>query len=84
MSPETKQEGTVMVISRKNLPPEVEADRKLVRKLLGLRSDLQEFKIVYGSVAEKDDVVAVQTRVQNLLAHNLESRYFSLNPGGIP
>ena len=77
MSPETKQEGTVMVISRKELPPEVEADRKLVRKLLALRSDLQEFKVVYGSVAEKDDVVAVQTRsafqILNLLGSTVEA-----------
>jgi hypothetical protein len=76
MSPETKQEGTVMVISRKDLPPEVEADRKLVRKLLGLRSDLNEFKVVYGSVPEKDDVVAVQTRsgfqILNLLGSTVE------------
>jgi hypothetical protein len=77
VSPETKQEGTVMVISRKDLPPEVEADRKLVRKLLGLRTDLQEFKVVYGSVPEKDDVVAVQTRsglqILNLLGSTVEA-----------
>ncbi|MGJ0485734.1 MAG: hypothetical protein ACR65R_14575 [Methylomicrobium sp.] len=76
MSPETKQEGTVMVISRKDLPPEVEADRKLVRKLLGLRSDLNEFKVVYGAMTEKDDVVAVQThsgfQILNLLGSNVE------------
>ncbi|MDP1663505.1 MAG: hypothetical protein Q8L79_00125 [Methylobacter sp.] len=76
VSPETKQEGTVMVISRKDLPPEVEADRKLVRKLLGLRTDVQEFKVVYGSVPEKDDVVAVQTRsglqILNLLGSTVE------------
>ncbi|MDO9269455.1 MAG: hypothetical protein Q7T96_10145 [Methylobacter sp.] len=77
MSKETKQEGTVLVISRKDLPPEVEADRSLVRKLLGLRSDVQEFKVVYGSVPEKDDVVAVQTRsgfqILNLLGSTVEA-----------
>lgn len=76
VSPETKQEGTVMVITRKDLPPEVEADRKLVRKLLGLRTDVPEFKVVYGSVPEKDDVVAVQTRsgfqILNLLGSTVE------------
>ena len=65
-----------MVISQKDLPPEVEADRTLVRKLLGLRSDLQEFKIVYGTVSGKDDVIAVQTRsgfqILNLLGSNVE------------
>jgi len=76
MSPETKQEGTVMVMSRKDLPPEVEADRKLVRKLLGLRSNLNEFKVVYGAMTEKDDVIAVQTRsgfqILNLLGSTVE------------
>lgn len=42
--------------------PKVRADRELVRKLLGLRADLQEFKVVYGAVSDKDDVIAVQTR----------------------
>ena len=62
MSSETKQEGTIMTISQKDLPPEVQADRELVRKLLGLRPNLQEFKIVYGTVSGKDDVIAMQTR----------------------
>jgi hypothetical protein len=76
ISKDTKQEGTVMVISRKELSPEVEADRKLVRKLLGLRSDQQEFRVVYGAVPEKDDVIAVQTRsgfqILNLLGSDVE------------
>lgn len=73
---DTKQEGTVMVIGQQNLPAEVEADRAVVRKLLGLRPDVQKFKIVYGSVPESDEVVAVQTRsayqILNLLGSNVE------------
>ena len=61
-SKESKLEGIVMTISRKNLPPGIQADRDLVRKLLGLRPDLQEFKVIYGGMSDKDDVVAVQTR----------------------
>jgi len=61
-SKESKLEGIVMTISRKNLPPAIQADRDLVRKLLGVRSDLQEFKVIYGGMSDKDDVVAVQTR----------------------
>jgi len=76
VSKESKQEGTVMVISQKNLPPEIEADRALVRKLLGLRSDLQEFKIISGTVSGKDDTIAMQTRsgfqILNLLGSNVE------------
>lgn len=62
VSKESKLEGMVMTISQKNLPPEVQANRDLIRKLLGVRSDLEEFKVVYGGLSNKDDVVAVQTR----------------------
>ena len=76
VSKETKQEGTIMTISQKNLPPEIQADRELVRKLLGLRPDLQEFKVIYGGVSDKDDVIAVQTRsglqILNQLGSNVE------------
>lgn len=62
MSQESKQIGTIMTISKKNIPHEIQADRELVRKILGLRPDQQEFKIIYGGVSDKDDVIAVQTR----------------------
>ena len=62
VSKESKLEGMVMTISQKNLPPKIQADRDLVRKLLGLRPDLEEFKVIYGGLSNKDDVVAIQTR----------------------
>jgi hypothetical protein len=62
VSQESKREGTIMTISQKNLPPEIQADREMVRKLLGLRPGLQEFKVIYGGVSDKDDIIAVQTR----------------------
>jgi hypothetical protein len=62
VSRESKLEGMVMTISQKNLPPEIQADRDLVRKLLGVRSDLQDFKVIYGGMSNKDDMVAIQTR----------------------
>ena len=76
VSSQTKQEGTVLVISQKDLSPEVKADRTLVRKLLGLRPDLEEYKIVFGTVSRKDDEIAMQTRsgfqILNLLGSNVE------------
>jgi hypothetical protein len=76
VSEKTKREGTIMTIRTKDLVPEVRADRELVRKLLGLRPDLQEFKVVYGVVSDKDDVIAVQTRsgfqIMNQLGANVE------------
>jgi hypothetical protein len=62
MSPESKLIGTIMTITKKNPSPKVQADSELVRKLLGLRPDLQDFKVIYGGVSDKDDVIAVQTR----------------------
>ncbi|MGZ8143913.1 MAG: hypothetical protein ACXW0L_05720 [Methylosarcina sp.] len=70
------QESTVMVISQKKLSAEIQADRELVRKLLGLRPDIHEFKIIYGAVSGKDDVIAMQTRsgfqILNQLASNVD------------
>jgi hypothetical protein len=62
VSKETKQEGTILIISQTGLSPENQADRSLVRTLLGLRPDLKEIKIVAGTVSERDDVIAMQTR----------------------
>jgi|WetSurSiteA1Bulk_404760.scaffolds.fasta_scaffold01124_8 hypothetical protein len=75
-SKQTKEEGTILVISQKALLPEVQADRVLVRKLLGLRPDLNVYKIVYGAVSGKDDEIAIQTRsgfqILNQLGANIE------------
>ena len=62
MSKETKREATILTLGRKDVSPETLADQALVRKLLGLRPDLREFKVVYGALAEGDDVIAIQTR----------------------
>jgi len=62
LSKESKQEATVLTLGRKDVPAETLADQALVRKLLGLRPGLREFKIVYGGLAESDDVIAIQTR----------------------
>jgi hypothetical protein len=62
VSKETKQEATVLTLRRKDISTEIRADQTLVRKLLGLRPDLREFKVVYGTLAEADDVIAIQTR----------------------
>jgi hypothetical protein len=62
VSKETKQEATVLSLGQKDIPAETLADQALVRKLLGLRPGLREFKVVYGTLAESDDVIAIQTR----------------------
>lgn len=76
VSEETKQEGTIMTIRQRGLPPEVQADRELVRELLGLRPGLEEFEVVYGTVSERDDQIAIQTRsgfqIMNQLGSDVE------------
>jgi hypothetical protein len=62
VSEKTKQEGTIMTIRQRDLPPEVQADRELVRQLLGVRPGLEEFEVVYGTVSQRDDQIAIQTR----------------------
>ncbi len=75
-SKQTKEQGTILVISQKTLAPEVQADRVLVRKLLGLRPDIDTYKIVYGAMSGKDDEIAMQTRsgfqILNQLGSNIE------------
>jgi len=51
-----------MSFPKKNAPPEVLADRALVRKLLGLNPDKSDFRIVYGQATDRDDTIAIQTR----------------------
>jgi hypothetical protein len=62
VSKETKQEATALSLGRKDIAPETLADQARVRKLLGLRPGLREFKVVYGALAENNDVIAIQTR----------------------
>jgi hypothetical protein len=51
-----------MSFPKKTAPPEVLADRALVRKLLGLNPDKSDFRIVYGQATDRDDTIAIQTR----------------------
>jgi hypothetical protein len=92
VSKQTKQEAMILTLSAKDIPPETLADQALVRQLLGLRPDLREFKVVYGSVAEGDDTLTVQTRsafqmmvelgagIQVPSEHEVESRTYPSRP----
>lgn len=59
---ETKREGIVMTFPRKDVPPDIKADRDAIRKLLGLNPEKSEFRVVSGQWAGQDDVIAMQTR----------------------
>ena len=59
---EDKREGLVMTFPAKEIPPEIQAERETVRKILGLNPEKSQFQIIYGTVADRDDVIAIQTR----------------------
>ena len=59
---ETKREGVVMILPRKDIPPDIQADREVVRTLLGLSPEKSEFRVVFGPWTGHDDVIALQTR----------------------
>ncbi len=68
-----KQQHTIVTIPVKGIPPEVLADSREVRRLLGLSPDATEFTLVSGPNASSDTEIAVQTRsvlglLQNLAA----------------
>lgn len=58
---ESEQKATVMFFRAKP-SAEVLMEMNNVRQLLGLRPDSWEFRVVYGSVAEDDEEIAIQTR----------------------
>ena len=59
---EDKREGTVFIIRKKHISPEIAAEISTVKRLLGLNPDLQEFNIVYGSTPRDDTEIAVLSR----------------------
>ena len=59
---EAKREGIVMAFPKKSIPPDIQAERETVRKLLGLNPQKSEFRIVFGSGTDRDDVIAMETR----------------------
>ena len=59
---ETKREGTVMTFPKKDMPPDIQAERDTIRKLLGLNPQRSDFRITHGSGTDRDDVIAMETR----------------------
>jgi hypothetical protein len=59
----TKGKGLLMFFGTKKAPPEIQAERETVKRLLGLNPEKTEFSVIYGAVPPgRDDVIALHTR----------------------
>jgi hypothetical protein len=54
--------GELTMIFRKKVTPEMEKEGKEVRRMLGLKEEGGEFRIVYGSASSSDEEIALLTR----------------------
>ena len=59
---DTKHEGVILALPQKSVPPEIQAERDVIRRVLGLALDRSEFRVLFGSGTDRDDVIAMQTR----------------------
>jgi hypothetical protein len=59
---ESKKKTVVMVFRKKDDDPEIQAEINLVKKLLGLNFEHQEFKVVHGAIAKNDQEIALLSR----------------------
>jgi hypothetical protein len=56
------QEWAVLTLPRENVTEEIEQEQRAVREVLGLRQDLREIRVVFGSAPRGDDEIAMVTR----------------------
>jgi hypothetical protein len=59
---ETKREGVIMTFPKASIPPEIQAERDKLRRLLGLNPDQADIQVTFGTGTDRDDVIAMQTR----------------------
>jgi hypothetical protein len=59
---EDKKQTTILFFRKENIDPEVAAEIEALKKLLGLNPEAHEFKIVYGSLAQNDQEMAILSR----------------------
>jgi hypothetical protein len=56
------QDLTVLVLHRRDEPPELRQDVRTLRNALGIREDAKEIRVVYASVPRDDQELALVTR----------------------
>jgi hypothetical protein len=78
----TDDRVTTKIVFSKRTSPAVEADRAEVRRLLGLDPQVDEFTVVYGSVAANDREIAMLTRSVIEILTDLSS-YIDVPPADV-
>ncbi len=58
----TENGGALVMVFRKRVGKEVEETAKEVRRILGLKEDATEFRVVYGSAPTSDEEIALLSR----------------------
>ena len=58
----TENQGALVMVFRKKVDPEMEKEGKEVRRILGLKEEGGEFRVVYGSSSSGDEEIALLTR----------------------
>ncbi len=62
VQPEKKGEGAAVMVFARNTNKNIEADRKLIRKILGLDPRADEFTLVFGVLPRNDREIAILSR----------------------
>ncbi len=57
-----KRERLVMFFTKGEIPPDIQEQRQMLRKILHLNPERMDFQIIYGADTDRDDVIAMQTR----------------------
>ena len=73
--PDPDKIGGKLILSfpMKTIPPEIQAERDAVKRMLGLNPEKTEFRVIYGTVQTGDDVIAIQTRSGMQILRELSS-----------
>jgi hypothetical protein len=54
--------GETLIVFRRHIDPQTEADHLLIREKLGLNPEATEFHLTFGALAQNDQEIAVLTR----------------------
>ena len=72
-----KKKSAVFLLRKKDIDPEINEEIDRIKNLLGLNPDRQEYKVIYGPLAENDQEIAILSRSMMQILQELAS-YFEV------